>query len=301
MKQKLNEEFKSVLQDAVLVAVELHQWGNTKKIPAEVMKKITGKKLSKWVKTNKGLLDKEALTDVNSKINRVRSIFKAYSLPFPITAICLIPIALLEKACEEADAAIDDVHEARKELSANYKEYKKLAKEELEPDGLFDPNDYPDNIENRFDATYRIIKLEVPGELEKVNPALYKQEMQKFKDTMISTRDECMLFLRQGFLKEVKSVIASLTGETEDGEQKRIRSETVEKMDKFFEYFKTRDIFKDQEFFKLIKDTRATMAGITSKDLRDSEALKNHITEEMQKVANLAEKNIVKFKRGIIL
>ena len=43
------------------------------------------------------------------------------------------------------------------------------------------------------------------------------------------------------------------------------------------------------------------MAGITSKDLRTSEKLKEYITEEMQKVANIAEKNILSFKRSILL
>jgi hypothetical protein len=303
-KQKLNttvnEDYKDVLKDAVLIAVEVHQWGNTKKIPPEKLRKITGKKLSKWVHTNKGLIDKEALTEINSRISAFRNIFKAYSLPFPITAIHLIPLPLLEECCEKADVAIDDILEARESFASEYQDYIKLAKEELGEE-LFDPNDYPDEIKNRFSASYRIIKLEVPGELAKVNPALYKAEMQKFKQTMIDTKSECILFLREAFLKELKAVIASLTGETEDGESKRIRSETTEKMEKFFEYFQTMDIFKDEEFFKIIKDTKNIMVGITSKDLRESDKLREMITKEMQKVAKVAEENIVELKRSIIL
>lgn len=302
MKQKLNtnEEYKNVLSEAVLIAVEVHQWGNTKKIPPEKLRKITGKKLSKWVHTNKGLIDKEALADINSRISAFRNIFKAYSLPFPITAINVVPVTLLEECVEKADIAIDDILEAREEFANEYKHYIKLAKDELGEE-LFDPNDYPEDIKSRFSASYRIVKLDVPGELAKVNPALYKSEMQKFKQTMIETKNECVLFLREAFLKEIKSVIESLTGETEDGEQKRIRSETTEKMEKFMEYFQTRDIFKDEEFSKLIKDTRNIMVGITSKDLRESDKLREMITKEMKKVAKVAEENIIKYKRSIIL
>lgn len=303
MKPKLNvidESYENVLSEAVLIIKDINQWGNTKKIPNEKLRKITGKKLSKWVHSNKGLIDKEGVAAINSAITHFRNVFKSFALPFPIRTIDLIPIADLEKCCEEADAAIDLIEETKEEFASEYKEYIKLAKDELGEE-LFDPNDYPDDLKTRFGASYRIIKLGVPGELQKVNPALYKLEMQKFKDTMVEARNECILFLREGFLKEVQSVIASLTGETEDGEQKRIRSETTEKMEKFFDYFQSKNIFKDQEFFKLIKDTRAIMAGITSKDLRNSDKLREMITEEMQKVADIAEKNIVKFKRSIIL
>ena len=305
MKPKLNvvnEEYTNILENAVLFVKEVHQWGNTKKIPIEKLRKITGKKLSKWVHSNKGLLDKETIADINSRVAHFRNVFKSYALPFPISTIDMVCINDIEKCCIEADAAIEAVEEAVKEFLPNYKEYIKLAKEELGEE-LFDPNDYPDpdDIKTRFSASYRIVKLGVPSELEKVNPALYKSEMKKFQDTMTEAKNDCILFLREAFLKEVKNVIASLTGETEDGEQKRIRSETTEKMEKFFEYFQSKNIFQDKDFFKLIKDTRAIMAGITSKDLRNSEKLKEYITEEMQKVAEVAEKNIVKFKRSILL
>lgn len=297
---KVNEEFKNVLNEAVLIVKDVNQWGNTKKIPNEKLRKITGKKLSEWVHSNKGLIDKDAVADINSKITHFRNVFKSYALPFPIRSIDLIPIKDIDKCCKDADDAIDEIIAAIEEFAPNYKKFIKLAKEEL-GDELFDPNDYPEDIKERFGASYKIIDISVPGELKKVNPKLYQQEIAKFENTWTEARNECILFLREGFLKEVKNVVASLTGETEDGEQKRIRSETTEKMEKFFEYFQSKNIFKDEEFFKLIKDTRAIMAGITSKDLRTSEALKNHITEEMQKVADVAEKNIVKFKRSIIL
>jgi hypothetical protein len=302
MKAKLsvNEEFKNVLSEAVLIVKDVNQWGNTKKIPNEKLRKITGKKLSEWVHSNKGLIDKDAVADINSKITAFRNVFKAYALPFPIRSIDLIPIKDVEKCCNDADKAIEEIEEAIEEFTSSYKKFIKLAKEEL-GDELFDPNDYPENIKDRFGASYKIIDISVPGELKKVNPTLYKQEITKFENTWTEAKNECILFLREGFLKEVKNVVASLTGETENGEQKRIRSETTEKIEKFFEYFQNKNIFKDEEFFKLIKDTRAIMVGITSKDLRDSEKLKDYIAEEMQKVADVAEKNIIKFKRSIIL
>jgi hypothetical protein len=299
MKPKLvNEEYKNVLNDAVLIALETHAWGNTKKIPIEKLRKITGKKLSKWVRSNKGLIDTEALADINSEIGGLRQIFKTHALPFPIISVYMVPINDLDKVCDLADASIERIQEKVEEFEPKYKDYIELAKEELGED-LFDPNDYPTDIKKKFSATYRIVKIDVPGELEKINPALYKAEMQKFKQTMVDAKNDCILYLRESFIKELKGVINSLTEKDKEGKSKKIRSETVEKMDKFFEYFNTKNIFQDTEFYKLVKDTRAIMAGITSKDLRESDGLKKVISEEMKKVAEIAEKGIVKFKRSI--
>ena len=63
---KTNGEFENVLNEAVLIATSISQWGNTKKISNEKLRKITGKKLSKWVHSNKGLIDKDAVADINS-------------------------------------------------------------------------------------------------------------------------------------------------------------------------------------------------------------------------------------------
>lgn len=302
MKENLNvnESYKNVLQNAILVNVTVNQWGNSKKISEEKLKKITGKTLSKRVKSSKELINREMLGELNSKINKVKLIFQANALPFPIRGIYLIPINLLEKTCEEADEAIEEMKDARKSFTKEYRQYIKDSKEELGEE-LFDPNDYPEQIENRFDVSYQLIKLDVPGELQGINPALYKAEMQKFKDTMTNTRNECILFLREAFLKEVKEVVNSLTATNEKGEKKAIRKETMDKMEKFFQFFQERDLFKDQDFFKLIKETKVLMAGIDSKDIKESDALKGYLVDEMKKVAKVAEQGITKFKRSITL
>jgi ribosome-associated translation inhibitor RaiA len=43
------------------------------------------------------------------------------------------------------------------------------------------------------------------------------------------------------------------------------------------------------------------MTGINSKDVKESDALKKYITDEMKKVAKVAEQGILKYKRSIEL
>jgi len=128
---------------------------------------------------------------------------------------------------------------------------------------------------------------------------MYKEEMIKFKETMEQTRNECILFLREAFLKELKSIIESLTREADDGKVAKIRSETVEKVENFFEAFKSKNIFEDEKLLQIIEDARNVMCGVTSKDLRNSDALRSLITNQIKQVADICEKSIVKYKRKI--
>ena len=295
------EKYGNFLKNGTFCLIETHAWGNTKKIPEEKLKKITkNKELSKWVRANKGLIDKEALEDINSNIGRFRNIFKSRALPSPFTSIYVIPNDEIVEISEEADNIINDVKKAVKKFVPKYTQHIESAKEELGPN-LFNPDDYPKDIENRFSCSYRFIKLSVPGELKTISSAMYKEEMIKFKETMEQTRNECILFLREAFLKELKGIIESLTRETNDGKVAKIRSETVEKVENFFEAFKSKNIFEDEKLLTIIEDARNVMCGVTSKDLRNSDALRSMITNQIKQVADICEKSIVKYKRKISL
>lgn len=293
------EKYGDFLKKGTFCLIETHAWGNIKKIPEDKLKKITkNKELSKWVRANKGLIDKEALEDINSNIGRFRNLFKSRALPSPFTSIYVIPNDDIMEVSEEADILIKNVDKSVKKFAPKYTEYIEAAKEELGPN-LFNPDDYPKNIESRFSCSYRFVKLSVPGELKTISAAMYKEEMIKFKETMEQTRNECILFLREAFLKELKSIIESLTREADDGKVAKIRSETVEKVENFFEAFKSKNIFEDEKLLQIIEDARNVMCGVTSKDLRNSDALRNMITNQIKQVADICEKSIVKYKRKI--
>lgn len=291
--------YLNLLKDATFCITETHSFGNSRKIPEDKLKKITNIKLSKWVRANKGLIDKTALEEINSNISKFKKIFIDKALPSPFRSIFIIPNSVVMNLTKEADEQINVVNDAVKDFVPNYNSYIEAAKEELGKE-LFNIEDYPDDIASKFSCGYRFISFDVPSELKSVNPELYKEEMDKFKNTMEKTKNECILFLREAFLNELKDIIGSLTNE-KNGKANRIRSETIDKIEKFFETFKYKNIFKDEEFLKIIDDARNIMCGITSKDLRNNEYLKNMITKEVKKVAKICENEIVSFRRKISL
>ena len=126
------EKYGDFLKKGTFCLIETHAWGNTKKIPEDKLKKITkNKELSKWVRANKGLIDKEALEDINSNIGRFRNLFKSRALPSPFTSIYVIPNDDIMEVSEEADEVIESVKNSVKKFVPKYNEYIEAAKEEI--------------------------------------------------------------------------------------------------------------------------------------------------------------------------
>jgi hypothetical protein len=280
----------------VLCILETHSWGASKRIPIEKINK--NEKLSKWIRANKGLIDKEALATINSKIGEAVNLVKNNALPFPIRGVNFIPKDLIIEISEKLNNMMIELNELINNFAEKYDEYVNAAKIELAD--FFNEEDYPQDIKSKFGLNYRFLELSVPGEVNKISPKLYKEEMDKFKNMMEQARHEGILFLREGFATVISSIVNSITG-VSTGESKGIRKESVEKVENFFEEFKNKNIFKDDELLQLIENARNAMFGVSSKDINQSEGLRKHITKEMEKVKDELEKSITSYKRKIIL
>lgn len=283
----------------VLCSLEKRTWSAIKRIPKEKLKNLASKKLSSWVKANKGLIDKNALTEINSKITKAINIIQGASLPFPIRGIWFVPKELVLGVSQQLDEVIEELNILVNKFADKYDDYIEAAREELGLD-LFNEADYPQDIKSKFGIAYKFLELGVPGEIKKISPKLYNEEMVKFTNMMEQARNEGILFLREAFADCISSIVDSLKGKT-TGETKRIRSESVEKVEKFFEEFKSKNIFKDNELLKLIENGRDAIFGVSSKDLTNSDALRKHVTKEMEKVKEELEKSISSYKRKIVL
>lgn len=290
---------ENIFDSAVLINLQIKCWGNTKKIPTNRFNQISNKELSKWVRANKGLIDKEALADIHSIITKTRNIVKDKSLPFPIEGVFLVPKEIIIDLDTELKKAKEAFIEQVEIFVEEYDEYIDAAKEELGED-LFNEEDYPTNIRERFNIDYKFLEMGVPGEIKNVSIKLYEEEKEKFKITMEQTRNECVLYLRQGFLKVVQDISEMLNG-FESGERKRMRQETLDKVEDFFNVFQTKNIFKDSELNELIKKARNNIFGLEFEDLKQSNTLREHITENMEEIQKSLEKSITTYKRKLLI
>lgn len=285
----------NIFELGVLVQVERHIFGNSKKVPKEKIEKITNKKLSKWVKSNKNLIDKKALEEYVEYFNAFRNVTAAYSLPCPLRGVFFVPYENINEMSEKLDKIIEDSKSAVDRIVDKWDEYIEAAKEELSSEDLFDEKDYPRDIRSKFGLHYYLYQMTVPGKIGNVNPALMKKANQEFTSMIENMKNEGIVYLREGFLAIVNSITKIITG-LDSGERTRVNSNALEKIENFFQTFKTKNIFGDNELQKLIEETREIVFGIEVEDLKDSARLRKVLAKDMEKISQSLTESIETFK-----
>ena len=286
----------NVFENAVILSIDCHSWGNTKKIPVERIKQISNEELSEWLRVNKGLIDKSAMEEVSQQINKFRNTCKAYSLPFPGEGVYLVPLSNVQLLTSKLESIIEDFQSAISTLVLHFDEYIDAAQEEL--GDFFNQEDYPKDIRRKFGMNYRFLSMAVPGELQKISPEVFKEEEQKFKTMMEETRKECIVYLREGFLEAVTK-ITSILKEKEDGETRRLHTRTLDKIENLYNEFKTKNLFKDDALQKIMEETRSILFGIDNKDLTESAGLRKHIIKQMEEVQDVLTSGIETVRRKV--
>ena len=287
------ETFNTELpKNVVIFGIETHSWTASKKIPLEKLQKAANAELSEWVRANKTLIDKKNLADINSIITKFRNVLKSYSVPFMIQGMYLVKKENVLELIELLNELKEEIKKPIEELVKNYDKYKKEAEKILGPE-FFNPFDYPDDIRSRFGIRYKVVDLSPSAILKDINMEVWKEQQNEIGKAIEQTKIEAMLITRKAFMKELEDVIGVLVGDNKNGKPKRIRSDTLEKFNKFYEAFTTKqNIFNDKELKQIIENAKNELEGISSKDLRDDVELKESVAEQIAEVGEILEKSI---------
>ena len=277
-----------------LIHFETHTWQARKRLPKEISKILTPEEEGDWVAANKSLINKKHLANINAIISDARIFVWNNANPFPIKGIHFIPKIRVDIVKKKLDQCILQLNNEVNKFEKEYEQHIIEAEKILSPHGLFNPMDYPTNIKNRFSITYRFFELVIPS---KLTDEMYEEEQQKFVDLANETRNMGILALREGFAEIVTHLTDTLTGKL-DGENKRIRQEAIDKFEEFWSIFQSKNIFKDNELEKIIKNAKEIMEGVDKDELKDKDLAKL-VNEEMLKVKDEIDSSIISFKRKI--
>ena len=277
-----------------LIHFETHTWQARKRLPKEISKQLTPEAEGDWTTVNKSLINKKHLSDINSIISDARLFVWNNANPFPIKGIHFIPNTRVDIVKQKLNECIIKLDKEIEKFTEEYEQYILEAEKILSPYGLFNPLDYPMDIKKRFSITYRFFELIIPS---KLTDEIYKEEQQKFIDLANETRNMGILALKEGFADIVTHLTDTLTGKL-DGESKRVRQEAINKFEEFWEIFQSKNIFKDNELEKIIKDAKEIMEGVDKDALKDKELVKL-VNDEMLKIKKEVDSSIVSFKRKI--
>lgn len=272
------QELGNIFEKGCLVQLSISVWGGSAKINEEIAKEALG---SEWAKARKLLVDREALKPVEKIRNSARQYLREKSLPFPIDGVMFIPFESVEKVDEKLKDLAWDFSLAVDSFQAGYENAVEVAKTVL--GSLFDENDYPQEIRRKFNFNWRFFLMEAPGKNSLLSPELVAREQEKFLETMKEARELAVEALRVEFGQLVKNACEKLAP-AKEGEKKIFRNSLVRNFGEFFETFKERNCFGDEELERLVEEARKVISGVEAEDLRQDEGLKQTIARGMGKI-----------------
>jgi len=166
---------------------------------------------------------------------------------------------------------------------------------------LFNETDYPVDIRSKFSFVWRFVILDVPnGNTALLAPEVYEREKEKFVQTMEYARELAIVSLRDEFGSMVGRITERFTTGP-DSKPKVFKNGTVNNFYEYFETFKERNIFKDDQLAELVDRAQSVLGGRSAESIRSNEALKEQIRGDMQSVENVMTDILTRPRRKIMM
>ena len=287
----------NIFELGTLLHFETHSWQARKRLPKEIASKISKKAEGEWVRANKILINRDHLQEINSVITAARNYIWDIANQFPIKGIHFIALTIAEEAETKLTEYQNQLAGLVKPFVEQYKSHIKEAKLQLEKDGLFDKEDYPDpdEIGGKFWIFWRFFDMTIP---QNVTDSIYQAESERINDLFTQTRTETILALRTGFAEMVTHLADTMSGKAK-GKKMRVRPEAIDKVMKFFDTFQYKNVFKDSELDGLVTQAKDLLIDVEPKDLRDDKSLSKLINNELSDIKGQLDDSIEVFKRKL--
>jgi len=166
---------------------------------------------------------------------------------------------------------------------------------------LFNEMDYPVDVKGKFAFMWRFLILEVPnGKTGILAPEVYEREKHKFIQTMEEARELAIQSLREDFA----GMISRITDRFSNGDASKpkiFKNGTVNNFYEFFETFKERNIFRDDQLAELVERAQGILGGQSAESIRSSDQLKEHIRTGMAEVEKAMAEILSMPRRKIVM
>ena len=287
----------NLFEKGCLVQLSASVWGATRKIkPEQVTEKAVDRQ---WLSASKKLVDPDALKPISKVVNKARSYLSSVSLPFPIPSMVFMPKEMISSVDEKLHRFKDDFHHTVDGFMQGYDELRNTAMHCLGE--LFNETDYPVDVRAKFGFAWRFVILDVPnGNTAILAPEVYEREKRKFVQSMEEARQLAILSLREEFADLVERITERFSNGP-DGKPKVFKNGTVNNFYEYFETFKQRNIFEDQQLADLVDRAQAILAGQSAAEIRSNGHLKERIRAGMGEVETVMADILSRPRRKITL
>ena len=288
---------ENLFEKGCLIQLSVRKWGGIKKIDKNWLAQMI--ESSEWMNATKKLVDPESLKPVCKVGNTARTYLNRTSLPFPLQGMVFIPKEMISRV----DARLAEFKEEfNQAVSAFIDDYDSLREAAMIYLGdLFNEVDYPVNMWDKFSFAWRFIILDVPnGNSGILAPEVYEREKEKFIQTMDQARELAIVSLREEFASMVERITERFT-ESSDGKPKIFKNTTVDSFYEYFETFKERNIFKDEELAQLVERAQAVLGNTSANQVRSNQEIKNNIQAGMVDIEEAMAQALNRPRRKIVM
>lgn len=288
---------ENLFEKGCLVQLSTSVWGATRKIKSSHLSRLI--ESHEWLSANKKLVNPDALRPIKKVVGTARTYLAGVSLPFPLTGMVFMPKELISKVDRKLNDFKDDFNGLVEDFMGNYDRLRETAMVYL--GDLFNEMDYPVNVRSKFSFIWRFVILDVPnGNTAILAPEVYEREKVKFVQTMEQAREMAVESLREEFAGLVERITERFT-DGADGKPKVFKNSTVNNFYEYFETFKERNIFKDEQLAELVSRAQALLGSRSAAEIRSNEGLKDRIRCDMEAVETAMAEIMDRPRRKIIL
>jgi hypothetical protein len=239
------------------------------------------------------------LKPINKIINKARSYIAGVSLPFPIKGMEFVPKEMICRVDDRLNEFRSEFNRTVDTFRESYDHLREMAMVHLGE--LFNEMEYPVDVCSKFAFVWRFIILDVPnGNTAILAPEVYEREKEKFVQTMKQARELAIQSLREEFAEMVERITERFT-DGPNGNPKVFKNGTVNNFYEYFETFKDRNIFKDDQLAELVEQAQGILAGKSADAIRSDEHLKDRVRGGMEEVEKAMADILSRPRRKIIL
>jgi hypothetical protein len=287
---------ENMFEKGCLVQLSISKWGGVKKINDNQLAEMID--THEWLTATKKLVDPESLKPICKVGNAARTYLTSISLPFPIQGMVFIPKEMISRVDQRLEEFKAEFNQTITTFLHDYDLLRETAMVYLQD--LFNEVDYPVHVEKKFSFAWRFIILDVPnGKSGILSPEIYEREKEKFFQTMEEARTMAIESLREEFGSMVERITERFT--QSDGKPKVFKNTTVESFYEFFETFKERNIFRDEQLNELVERAQGVLGGVSAESIRTNEHLKENIRTGMAEIENAMAMALARPRRKIVM
>jgi hypothetical protein len=283
----------NIFEKGMLISLNLGAYAGRKKLSADQLENLP-KEIVRGVHDLFDKAFKEKLEAIWKHDAITRGHLKDLSVPFPIDGIYFLSFDRIESIIEFLDERKKSRWELVEEVLANYEAAKITFAEKYPSYYAKAQTKYPSKarLAQRFYFEYQFLKISAPDKNPLISPEQYKKEMEKFRQTISTMKQEVVGIIYQS----LSDLTNRLKKQSKDG---KMNQRTFNNLHKFMEQIdSTYSGFIDRKDLQdTLKKVKAELKGMSADMLRDNDAQRKKfykaitsLTEEIKALPDVESK-----------